>query len=530
MQCSGAKGSSVRQKLGRAVATRGFVAHAERGADRVCLLWDDGQSRSYGQVAAATAEFAGSLVRAGLGPGDKVAVLSPNSPECVVAMLAIQEIGAVWLPINHRDSAGTLGDILDRFGCDAILAHPELADEAEKLGRNAPSIRLVHRLGDPVVPAAASRATATDPADRELAAIFTTGGTTGVPKGVAFTHERLAALVDTYAALQAGENDIYLAAAPLTHVGGRICLSVLGSGGAVVILPAFDPVAVLSAVERYRVTHVSVTSTMLYRLLDAPGRAGYDTSSLRRLGYGSSPTAVGRIRQALDAFGPVLSGGYGQTEAPMFISQLRPEDHLAGGQPAPDDRLRSVGRPTPACEVKILGEDDRELPPGEVGEIVVRGNFTMSGYYRDPEGTAARRVGGFQRTGDLGTFDADGYLTIVGRRSDLIITGGFNVYPAEVENALAALPGVREAAVFGLPDDDWGEAVTAVVSAHPGAALQADELRKAARAALGGVKMPKTIHVVDELPRNETGKILKRVLASRFGPRSVDSDRKGVVR
>jgi acyl-CoA synthetase (AMP-forming)/AMP-acid ligase II len=353
-----------------------------------------------------------------------------------------------------------------------------------------------------------------DEADRDLAAIFPTGGTTGRSKGVAFTHERLTAIVDSYAQVQAAPGDVYLAAAPLTHVGGRICLSVVASGGTVVVLPAFDESAVLSAIDRYRVTTLTVTPTMLYRLIDAPDRASYDTSSLRALVYGGAPTALSRIREAIEVFGPVLEGGYGQTEAPMFITRFRADEHVVDGRPAPDARLRSVGRATAVSEVRVIGADGDDLPVGEAGRILVRGAFTMAGYYHDAENTAARtEADGFRSTGDIGFLDADGFLTLVGRETDLIITGGFNVYPAEVENVVAAQPGVRECAVFGLPDDIWGEAVVAVVSPEDGAELDPDALRHAVRPLLGGVKTPKRIDVVAELPRNDNGKILKRVLA-----------------
>jgi acyl-CoA synthetase (AMP-forming)/AMP-acid ligase II len=201
----------------------------------------------------------------------------------------------------------------------------------------------------------------------------------------------------------------------------------------------------------------------------------------------------------------------------MFISQLTAEDHYIDGSVAPCERLRSVGRATLASELRVIGEDGDPLGNGQVGEIAVRGAFTMSYYYQDEVATAQRSIDGFQRTGDVGYLDLDGYLTIVGRRSDLMITGGFNVYPAEVESALAALPGVREAAVFGLPDLEWGEAVTAAVTLYEGIPHDEDELRRAVRKQLGGVKTPKQIHVLDELPRNDNGKILKRQLIELFG-------------
>jgi acyl-CoA synthetase (AMP-forming)/AMP-acid ligase II len=488
--------------------------------DVPCLRWDANGAQAtltFAETWAAVEQAAAHLRLRGIGPLDKVAVLSPNDARVVVATVGVLALGAAWLPVNSRESVDTIATLLEQFGCDLLVAHRDLAPVAHEVAGRVPTLRGVINLDDlasDVAEPLPPRPGGHDEADRELAAIFPTGGTTGRSKGVAFTHERLTAIVDSYAQVQAAPGDVYLAAAPLTHVGGRICLSVVASGGTVVVLPAFDESAVLSAIDRYRVTTLTVTPTMLYRLIDAPDRASYDTSSLRALVYGGAPTALSRIREAIEVFGPVLEGGYGQTEAPMFITRFRADEHVVDGRPAPDARLRSVGRATAVSEVRVIGADGDDLPVGEAGRILVRGAFTMAGYYHDAENTAARtEADGFRSTGDIGFLDADGFLTLVGRETDLIITGGFNVYPAEVENVVAAQPGVRECAVFGLPDDIWGEAVVAVVSPEDGAELDPNALRHAVRPLLGGVKTPKRIDVVAELPRNDNGKILKRVLA-----------------
>jgi acyl-CoA synthetase (AMP-forming)/AMP-acid ligase II len=493
--------------------------------DATCLRWEvDGAptALTFAEMWAAVEDAADHLRRRGIGPLDKVAVLSPNDARVVVATVGVLAIGAAWLPVNSRESVDTIATLLDQFGCDLLVAHRDLQPVAREVAARVPTLRGVIDLDDlasgvrssGIVEPLPPRPGGHDESDRDLAAIFPTGGTTGRSKGVAFTHERLAALVDAYAEVQAKPDDVYLAAAPLTHVGGRICLSVIASGGTVVVLPAFEETEVLRAIHRYGVTTLTVTSTMLYRLIDAPDRASYDTSSLRALVYGAAPTAVSRIREAIEEFGPVMEGGYGQTEAPMFITRFRAADHLVDGTPAPDARLRSVGRPTAVSEVRVVDADGADLPAGEPGRILVRGAFTMAGYYHDPDNTALRtEADGFRSTGDIGFLDADGFLTLVGRETDLIITGGFNVYPAEVENVVAAQRGVRECAVFGLPDDVWGEAVVAVVVPEDGVELDPDVLRQAVRPLLGGVKTPKRIDVVAELPRNDNGKILKRVLA-----------------
>ncbi|MGY1806208.1 class I adenylate-forming enzyme family protein [Blastococcus sp. SYSU D00669] len=500
---------------GGVAARVGVVARTR--PDAPALRWDSG-SLTYAELWHRVDTAAEHLDRAGIGPHDKVAVLSPNDHRVVVATLALMSIGAAWLPVNSRDSASTITALLDHLGCDALIAHPDLTTVADAVSSGVPSVRGVlpvdHLLArrpaaSPPLPA---RTTPVPADERDLAAIFPTGGTTGRPKGVAFTHDRLTAVVDAYARVLARPDDVYLAAAPLTHVGGRVALSVLASGGTVLVLPAFEESAVLGAIERYRVTTLTLTPTMLYRLTDAAERGRYDTSSLRALVYGGAPAAVGRIRQAIEVFGPVLEGGYGQTEAPMFITRLRPEDHVVDGRPAPESRLRSVGRATEVSEVRIVDDEGRPVPVGQPGRVLVRGDFTMSGYYRDPQATAARTEGDHRSTGDIGFLDEDGFLTLVGRETDLIITGGFNVYPAEVENVIASQPGVRECAVFGLPDERWGESVTAVVVPAAGARLDPEHLRRALRPLLGGVKTPKRIDIAPDLPRNDNGKILKRLL------------------
>ncbi|MGW2663762.1 class I adenylate-forming enzyme family protein [Nocardia tengchongensis] len=500
------------------ISTGDLVAErVRRHPERPCVVTDT-ESMSYANVWQRAGLIADQLREAGLGPGHKIAILSPNSPDCVVAMVAILRLGAVWLPVNYRDSTVTIGDTLRRLGCHALLVDAALTAELAELISGVPSMGAAFVLGSGQR-VHEGRIEAPESADVALAAIFTTGGTTGVPKGVAFTHDRLAALMRAYKRVAARDGDVYLAAAPLTHVGGRICLGVLASGGTTVVLPAFDAEAVFAAIERHRVTTFTLTPTMLYRLLDHPGARRRDLSSLRAVVYGGGPTAPARIRQALAMFGPVLETAFGQTEAPMLMTRMTTQEYVDDhGHPVPDARLLSVGKPTEVCDLAIVDADGRELPVGETGEIAVRGEFTMTGYYRDAEATLARRVGERWRTGDLGHLDADGYLTIVGRVTDLIITGGFNVYPAEVENAVMEIPGVRECAAFGVPHDAWGETVVLAVTVLPGADLDSQAILTVLRSRLGGVKTPKEIRIVDDLARNANGKILKRELARSLFP------------
>lgn len=456
----------------------------------------------------------------GIGRCARIAVLTPNDPLAMVAAIAVLHVGSVWIPINPRDSAIDIASNLDRARCDVLLYGDSVAALVTEVRRSTRTLRVVGRLPalvdrSPTVASRPSIAANTD----DLAAIFFTGGTTGRPKGVMFHHGNVMRLVEGYLDLSLRDGDVQLASGPLTHVAGRQCLAALAGGIPTVILPAFEPGSVLRAIERHRVTVTTMTPTMLYKLLDHPAVRESDISSLRRLGYGAAPIALDRLKQALHLLGPVMQGGYGQTESPMLIASLLPEEHfrdITTRELADDARLMSVGRPTKYSDVRIIGEDGTELHPGETGEIVVAGDYQMSGYLDDPATTAKARWGRHVRTGDLGLLDAEGYLTIRGRRKDMIITGGFNVYAAEVESALAEHPGVAEAAVFGLPDELWGESVNAAVAPRAGETIDADELRRWARARLGGVKAPKRIVVLSDLPRNSNGKILKRQLVEQF--------------
>jgi fatty-acyl-CoA synthase len=260
-------------------------------------------------------------------------------------------------------------------------------------------------------------------------------------------------------------------------------------------------------------------ATMLTRLIAHPAVATTDTTSLRRVWVGASPVPVELIKRAITTLGPVVTQNYGQTEAPMYIASMQPDDYLVDGDFVAEARLASCGRATRFCDLRLIDSAGADVATGEVGEIVVRGDFVMDGYLDDEAGTAATRIDGYHRTGDLGTLDPDGYLTIVGRLRQVIITGGFNVYPAEVEGVLAERPEIYESAVIGLPDPDWGERVVAVIELNEGAEYDPDDLQRYLRARLGGVKAPKQLVIVDTLPRNSNGKILKNLLVEQLTSR-----------
>ena len=307
---------------------------------------------------------------------------------------------------------------------------------------------------------------------------------------------------------------VYLALAPLTHAAGVLCFPIMTLGGEIVIMPAPDLAEFLALVGRHRVTHAFLPPTLIYMLLDHPGLAAADLTSLQCLWYGAAPMSAARLEQAIGAIGPVMGQLFGQTEAPMMISTMAPADHLHADGTLARERFASAGRPTPLVTVAIMDDQGKLLPAGQRGEIVVRGPLVMAGYYKDPAATAEASRHGWHHTGDIGYLDAGNYLYIVDRAKDMIITGGFNVYSAEVEQALLAHPGVLDCAVIGLPDDKWGERVTAVIQPYPGQDVTDEDIRAFVKARLGSVKAPKQVEVWPDLPRSKVGKVLKNEVKS----------------
>jgi fatty-acyl-CoA synthase len=301
---------------------------------------------------------------------------------------------------------------------------------------------------------------------------------------------------------------VYLALPPLTHAAGVLCFPVMALGGEIVVMAKPDVGGFLALVERHRVTHTFLPPTLIYMVL---GHEALDVTDLRSrqcFWYGAAPMSVARLEEALERIGP-MAQLFGQSEAPMMVSTMSPAQHRLPSGAVARSRLASAGRPSPLVTVAIMSDAGELLPTGERGEIVVRGSLVMAGYYRDPGATAEVSAHGWHHTGDIGYLDADGYLFIVDRAKDMVITGGFNVYSAEVEQALMAHEAVRDCAVIGLPDELWGERVTAVVEQAPGSSVSGDELTAFVKARLGSVKAPKQIEFWDSLPRSTVGKVLK---------------------
>src|ERR1700734_1193838 len=486
-----------------------------------------GQARSYGDVQRLSWSVGRALARSGIRPGDKVAVLSGNDPVAFGAVFGISRAGAVWCPVNPRNEAAENRELLALLDCRCLIFAAAFAPLVAKIAPDLPELTTLVCLeddGHADAPSAADGGGAgvgdgpwqADPVD-DVVMIAGTGGTTGRPKGVMLTGRN----VETMAALTlmsypfAG-SPVYLAFAPLTHAAGVLCFPIMALGGEIVIMPRPDLGEFLALIGRHRVTHAFLPPTVIYSLLDHPALASADLGSLQCLWYGAAPMSAARLEQAIGVLGPVLGQLFGQTEAPMFISALPPRDHLHADGTLARERFTSAGRPTPLTTVAIMDEAGRTLPPGERGEIVARGPLVMAGYYKNPDATAEASRHGWHHTGDIGYLDADGYLYIVDRLKDMIITGGFNVYSTEVEQAVLAHPAVLDCAVVGLPDDKWGERVTAIIQPLDGHDVTADEIRAWVKDRLGSVKAPKQVEIWADLPRSRVGKVLKADVKSRL--------------
>jgi acyl-CoA synthetase (AMP-forming)/AMP-acid ligase II len=499
---------------------------ASLGGDAPCLTIG-GVSTSYAEVRQRSHTIAGALQDSGIGPGDRVAVLSANDPLALTCVFGISRAGAVWCPVNPRNEAAENRELLDLFGCRCLFFQAKFAPLVERIRGDLPALTTLVCLDGEVDGALtfsswlAQHGREPDPVvlPDDLCMLAGTGGTTGRPKGVRLTgHNMETATALTLMSYPFGDRPRYLALAPLTHSAGVLTFPIMALGGETVVMPAPDLGEFLRLIEQHRITHAFLPPTVIYGLLDHPALDSTDLSSLRCLWYGAAPMSPVRLTEALQRIGPVMGQLFGQTEAPNMIATLAPADHFLPDGSIATARLSSAGKPTPLTQVAIMSPDGALLPHGTRGEIVVRGPLVMAGYHENPAATAEVSAHGWHHTGDIGYLDEDNYLFIVDRAKDMIITGGFNVYSAEVEKALQAHPAVQDSAVVGLPDDKWGERVTAVVQLRVSGHADADTLIAFVKERLGGVKAPKQVEIWPDLPRSKVGKVLKAEIRQRLKP------------
>jgi long-chain acyl-CoA synthetase len=478
---------------------------AGRDAAADALKLDDA-ALSYGLLDEGAARIAGLLAERGVGPGDRVGVMLPNVPYFAVVYYGILRLGAVVVPMNVLLKAREVGYYLSDPGAKVVFAWHDFAEAARAGAEEAGAELILVEPGgfEQLVAAAAPQAEVADRAGDDTAVILYTSGTTGTPKGAELTHDNLRRNATAAGGLFGlGAQDVTLGALPLFHSFGQTCAlnATIAAGATLTLIPRFDPGKALEIIERDRVSVFEGVPTMYGALLHHPGAEDADTSSLRVCASGGSAMPVEVMRAFEERFGCHVLEGYGLSETSPVASFNHPDRERKPG---------SIGTPIEGVRMRVVDDDGGDVPEGEVGEIVIRGHNVMKGYWERPEATEDAIRDGWFHTGDMARVDEDGYFFIVDRKKDLIIRGGYNVYPREVEEVLYEHPAVREAAVVGLPHDGLGEEVGAAVALKEGHEATAEELQAYVRDNVAAYKYPRRVWFVDELPKGPTGKILKR--------------------
>ncbi|HUE30483.1 MAG TPA: long-chain-fatty-acid--CoA ligase [Verrucomicrobiae bacterium] len=488
----------------------------------------EGARFTYAETWARVRRMASALARLGVGHGTRVAALNVNSHRYVEAYYATALLGGVFIPLNYRAKPPELEHMLATGSPRVLLVGERYLELVESVRSKPPVLIAFERPArsyagyDELIAGAREHEEEAEVEEDDVAILMYTSGTTALPKGVMLTHHDFSAYVTANVELADGTpRGAALLCVPLYHIAGATnMMTTLWTGRRLVLMPQFDPRGWLEVVERERITHAFLVPTMLKRLLDEPELERRDLSSLEILSYGGAAMPFPVIRRAIERFPPNVGfvNAFGQTETTSTLTVLGPEDHRLQGTPEEIEkrtrRLTSIGRPLPDVEVQIVGDDGTILPPGEVGEICVRTPRVMKGY---AGGESPLVRDGWLPTRDMGWVDEDSYLYIAGRKDDMIIRGGENIAPAEVEATLQSHPAVEEAAVIGVPDLEWGQRVAAFVVVRPGAALSAEALGDFCRHRLASFKKPEVIRFVAELPKNPMGKILRRDLRAQLG-------------
>ncbi|HUH17531.1 MAG TPA: long-chain fatty acid--CoA ligase [Methylomirabilota bacterium] len=488
--------------------------------------WLDGDAVvTFRDAEARVNRLAHALIALGARRGDRVGMLVPNCCQGLETILAPMKAGLAVVPMNVRLHPAEHAYLLNDSGARILVYHEQFRDHVASIRADLTTVERAVCIGEggpgdvgfeavqdgqPATPPDV----AIDPDD--LAWLFYTSGTTGRPKGAMLSHRALIAMVQLFLIdlNPVRETDVILHAAAITHGSGVSMFHHIarGAANAFPATRSFEPRKIFEAIQRYRVTTMFLAPTMVHMLTTSGAHGDYDLSSLHTIFYGGGPMYVEQQQAAVRTFGPIFCQLFGQGEAPMLLTTLSKAEHLAGADPVAQRRLASAGRETTGVQVRVVDEHDRDVPPGTPGEIVARGDLVMTGYWNHPDATAETLRGGWHHTGDVGYLDADGYLFITDRKKDMIISGGANIYPRELEEVICTHPAVHEVTVIGVPDERWGESVKAVVVLRPGAHATEPEIIEHCRRNLGSYKKPATVDFVAALPKNAYGKILKREL------------------
>jgi acyl-CoA synthetase (AMP-forming)/AMP-acid ligase II len=504
--------------------------------DRAASLYPDRQflvqgavGRLYRESHEASRLIASALHSRGFGVGSRAAFWSPNDWRLVEVIYGIFRAGAVMVPLNARNAINDNLNLLQDSGAELLFIHSRYAEHARQIRATCPKLRKIVCLDGSAdgVESLESWLAGSDGSFTQFLhrpedpwAIFGTSGTTGRSKCVVHTHLSAAsAMIDMLYSMGTHAPVRHLVVAPLSHFAGIFFFALTAVGSTHLIADSTGPADIIETIVSQDVEIVFLPPTLVYLLLGEPGALRIRSSKLKSMILGGAPVAPEKMRRAIEAFGPVMCNFLGQTEAIGPITALVPADYMLGTRIAHEARLGSIGRPSIMRQVEIMGPDGALLKAGETGEIVLRGWGLTAGYVQ-ADGTSLRDASlfahGWLHTGDVGWKDPDGYITLVDRIKDMIISGGFNIYPVEVEQALLAHPSVMEVAVVGVPDEKWGEAVKAVVELESNAVADAAELIAFCKARVGSMKAPKSIEFWEKLPRNATGKVMKRLVREHF--------------
>lgn len=501
--------------------TQGLARAAHVRPDHLAVV-DGERHQTWSEFARRVARVAGALQSLGVRRGDRIAVLAPNGDRYLEIYYGVFWSASVLVPLNTRLAIPEIRFQLRDAGARVLLFAQEFAGVAAELkGHLDCAFIALDRPTEVSDGVYESLVASTDPIeeirgpDDELAAIFYTGGTTGLPKGVMHTHKSLSAMaVNLVMSLQVDEDSVALHSAPMFHMADIAVWTMTQVGGTHIITSKLDENAMFDAIERDRVTHIFTVPTVIDRLAKHPRAVTADVSSLRMLGYGGAPMPPAVLEYARERFPSISFGqGFGMTEMPA-ISYLSPRWHRKGADP---EKLKSAGAAAYGYELKVVGPDGKELPRGEIGEIVGRGDNVMAGYWNRPTETAQALRGGWMHSQDVGYMDKDGAIYITDRMKDMIVSGAENIYSIEVENVVYRHPAVAECAIIGVPDERWGERVHAIVFLKSGAALTLDELAVFCREQIAGYKCPRSLELLPTpLPRSAAGKVLKSDLRAPY--------------
>jgi fatty-acyl-CoA synthase len=507
-----------------------FDKAAEEFPERIALI--DGNTRySYGELREEAKRLSRAMCASGLGDEDRVAIYSINDARVLICMIGLLGAGGAWVPVNYRNAAEANIEFLNYSVTSWLFYHSNFLEEVKEIRARVKSLRHFictdAKAGeDPSLEEFLEQGNGFDEMEwgdalgnpERMMGLVPTGGTTGPAKGVVVTNAAWGAFVEM-AGHYWNSTDIApvcLSTAPLSHAAGVVAFALFTIGATNVVMPRFDAIEVSRNIERHRVTHMFLPPTALYALLAQPEVRKFDLSSLRMLLLAGSPVSPDRLKEAVEIFGPCICQSYGQTEAPMLMTFLDAKIVAAAARGDHPERLRSCGKATYGVRLGIMDEAGNLLPAGKTGEIVARGALVTASYYKLPEATAEIRTHGWHHTGDVGYRDEDGFYYIVDRKKDMIITGGFNVFCAEVEACLMAMEEVYECAVIGVPDEKWGEAVKAMVVLREGRKLSGEEVIAYCKAKLGGVKTPKSVEFRKEIAKTAAGKIDRKALRAPY--------------